>query len=218
MKKSWMGPAMTGLIVLAVAGVIFLNLEPGKVTRPAPKPAEVAIKAGAEASSPVPIGGAIPERPIGDEVVQNHIRVNAVYASGVSMDGMAPAASGSDLIHLEADIKATADNPNGFAKDEFVPYLEIAYSIVPATGGAAIARGKLTPMVASDGLHYGANIERPKPGDYRLLFDIKPPWVGGLGRHVGAVGGVASWWEPFQAGFAWEVEPATPPTALAGSN
>ncbi len=42
------------------------------------------------------------------------------------------------MIHLEADIKATEDNPNGFAKDEFVPYLKVAYAIVPASGGTAI--------------------------------------------------------------------------------
>jgi len=211
LNKSWIGPGVTGLIVLGVVGVLLLNLEPGKVSRPSPEKST----APQADSNPKPVTQAIPERPIGDEVIQNHIRVNAVYASGVTMDGMAASPSGSDLIHLEADVKSTEDNPNGFAKDEFVPYLKITYSIVPASGRTAVAEGELFPMVASDGLHYGANIDRPRPGDYRLIYNIQPP---AMGRHVGAVGGVAAWWAPFQARFDWTVEPLAPPTTVAGSN
>ncbi len=217
MNKSWLGPAVTGLIVLGVVGVLLLNLEPGKVAKPDP-PKVAPPDTKADPQGPAPLMAAIPERPIGEEVVKNHVRVNAVHASGVSMDGMSGPPSGSDLIHLEADVKATEDNPNGFAKDEFVPYLKINYSIVPASGGSAVDKGELFPMVASDGLHYGANIVRPRPGDYRLIYDIQPPSVNGLGRHVGAVGGVAGWWGPFQASFEWTVEPPVPPTAVAGSN
>ena len=69
-----------------------------------------------------------------------------------------------DLIHLEADVQATEGNPNGFAKDEFVPYLKISYTISPAGGGPPVHQGELIPMVARDGLHYGANIAMPGPG------------------------------------------------------
>ena len=125
----------------------------------------------------------------------------------------APSTGATDLIHLEADVKATQDNPNGFAKDEFVPYLKIAYSVVPAKGGSAIEKGELSPMVAWDGLHYGANILMPKPGDYRLIYEIEPPSAGGLGRHSDPATGVDPWWKPFQAVFSWTVEPNTPAVA-----
>jgi hypothetical protein len=148
------------------------------------------------------------EHIIGDPFEKNHIQIVAVWLSAVKMEGMsATSASAADLIHLEADVKAMQDNPNGFAKDEFVPYLKIAYSIVPAKGGPAIDKGELFPMIARDGLHYGANILMPKAGDYRLLYDIEPPSAGGLGRHSDPATGVDPWWKPFQAVFLWTIEP-----------
>jgi hypothetical protein len=113
-----------------------------------------------------------------------------------------------DVIHLEADIRATADNPNGFAKDEFVPYMKVRYEVVDAKSGKSLQGGDLLPMVAADGLHYGANIVKPAPGTCRLVYRIEPPSAGGLGRHVDAATGVAAWWEPFEATFDWEVEAA----------
>ena len=71
------------------------------------------------------------EYPIGDEVERNQMRIAAVWLPPVQMEGMADPAS-SDLIHLEADIHATEGNRNGFPKDEFVPYLMVHYTIVPA--------------------------------------------------------------------------------------
>ena len=145
-------------------------------------------------------------------MTRNHVQVAAVWLAGVSMEGMS---ASSDVIHLEADVKSTEDNPNGFAKDEFVPYLKVKYALADASGGAAIDSGEMAPMIASDGLHYGASIAMPKPGRYRLTYHVEPPSAGGLGRHVGA-GGVAPWWEPFDASFDWTVEPTTSP-ALAGN-
>ena len=82
------------------------------------------------------------------------------------MEGMAGAVL--RLIHLEADIHATEGNRNGFAKDEFVPYLVVHYTIVPIDRRMTKPErradpGKLMPMVARDGLHYGATIEMPGP-------------------------------------------------------
>ncbi len=65
-------------------------------------------------------------------------------------------------------------------------------------------------MIASDGLHYGANMAMPKPGALQADLRDRPPSAGGLGRHVGA-GGVAPWWEPFEAAFDWTVEPPRRP-------
>ena len=113
--------------------------------------------------------------------------------------------AGSDIIHLEADVKATEGNPQGFALGEFVPYLKIFYEI-KAANGEAIHKGELLPMIASDGLHYGASVAMPKAGDFTLSYVIQPPSAGGLGRHSDPITGVASWWEPFTATFDWEYE------------
>ncbi len=116
------------------------------------------------------------------------------------MEGMPamPAATGSEVIHLEADIKATEGNPHGFAKDEFVPYLKVHYTITPTTssGGAGVPmrEGDMIPMVARDGLHYGASVPMPTAGSYRLTYRVEPPSAGGLGRHSDPATGVAPWW------------------------
>jgi periplasmic iron binding protein len=127
------------------------------------------------------------------------------------MEGMDDPIS-SNLIHLEADVHATEGNPNGFAKDEFIPYLVVDYTIAPAdgkgvSGAAKTIHDKMMPMVARDGLHYGATIEIPSAGHYKLTYAFKPPSAGGLGRHVDAATGVAPWWKPFEVAFDWDFQP-----------
>ena len=63
------------------------------------------------------------EYPIGKPQIQNGFEVNAVYLQPVKMepDGMMRKAEESD-IHLEADIRAVAKNPNGFAEGEWIAY------------------------------------------------------------------------------------------------
>jgi uncharacterized protein involved in high-affinity Fe2+ transport len=194
MNRSWVGPLVTALIVVGVAAIFLLNREPA-ISPSVEKPA---------ASVP-PKGGTNREHPIGDEVVKNHIQVAAVWLNSVGMAGM-PEPS-NDVIHVEADIRATADNPNGFAKDEFVPYLKVKYNLVDVKSGKSLQSGEFVPMVANDGLHYGANIIKPAPGTYRLDYMIDPPSAGGLGRHSDPATGVAPWWEPFTASFDWVMEP-----------
>ena len=84
------------------------------------------------------------------------------------------------MIHLEADIHATEGNRNGFAKDEFIPYLIVDYTIVAVDGKAGSKpippiKDRMIPMVARDGLHYGATIEMPGSGHFKLTYAIKPP-------------------------------------------
>ncbi len=148
------------------------------------------------------------EYPIGDEFLKNEMLIKAVWLPPVQMEGMEDPTS-SNLIHLEADIHATEGNNNGFAKDEFVPYLVIHYTIVPIdekTHSKTVVpiSGKLMPMVARDGLHYGATIEMPRSGHYKLTYAIEPPAAGGLGRHVDAATGVEPWWKPFEVSFDWD--------------
>jgi periplasmic iron binding protein len=201
LSSAKVGTAVTLLIVAGVGAIFLLNREP---TQAPPRPTHL-----------VPPRPGSLEHPIGDDVVKHHINIAAVWLPAVGMAGMPEPLS--DVIHLEADIHATADNPNGFAKDEFVPYLKIKYELSDAKGGKPLQAGDLMPMVASDGLHYGANIAKPGPGSYRLVYKIEPPSAGGLGRHVDAATGVAAWWEPFEVGFDWTME-AERPQAVAGTS
>jgi uncharacterized protein involved in high-affinity Fe2+ transport len=194
MSRARVGPIVTIVIVAGVALILLLNREPSR-TAPVPAPASPGV--------PADQTGGI-ETPIGDDVIKNHMVIAAVWLPSVAMAGMPDPSD--DVIHIEADIHATADNPNGFAKDEFVPYMKVHYEIVPAGGGKPLQSGEFVPMVAADGLHYGANVLKPPPGHYRLVYKIDPP---ALGRHVGA-GGVAPWWEPFEASFDWTMEPPRP--------
>lgn len=144
------------------------------------------------------------EYPIGMPNVLNGMEVAAVYLQPIEMDppGMMRLAQESD-IHLEADIHASADNPNGFAEDDWLPALAIQYSIVKE-GDSQIIAGHMMPMVASDGPHYGDNVKLSGPGNYRLTLRIAPP-VGeaahDFGRHVDPETGVGPWFEPFELTF-----------------
>jgi len=218
MRGQWARPFITAMIVGGVALIVVLNLDlrPSSSTPPLQKPPTV------DASSPPPPAAraALPagfrEYPIGDEVVKNALQVAAVWLPSVQMEGMGSLAD-RDVIHLEADVRATEGNPNGFAKDEFVPYLKITYTISPAGGGPPVHQGELIPMVARDGLHYGANIVMPRAGSYRLTYQVAPPTAGGLGRHSDPATGVAPWWQPFEAVFDWEF-PGLPQAGTTASN
>ncbi|HEY2156409.1 MAG TPA: iron transporter [Isosphaeraceae bacterium] len=192
MSRARVGPIVTIVIVAGVALILLLNREPSRT------PAQGSASAPRDVPAD-PVGGE--ETPIGEDVIKNHMLVAAVWLPSVAMAGMPDPSD--DVIHLEADIHAMADNPNGFAKDEFIPYMKVRYEILPAEGGKPLQFGDFLPMVAADGLHYGANVLKPPPGHYRLIYKIDPP---ALGRHVGA-GGVAPWWEPFEASFDWTMEP-----------
>ncbi len=196
MSRAKVGPIVTILIVAGVALILLINREPSRSPSPAPTPKPIDGPMAA-----VVVG----EHPIGDDVVKNHMVIAAVWLPSVGMAGMP--APPDDVIHIEADIHATADNPNGFAKDEFVPYLKIRYELTDPATGKPLQSGDLMPMVASDGLHYGANIAKPAPGTYKLVYKIEPPSAGGLGRHSDPATGVAPWWEPFDTSFEWEMEP-----------
>jgi len=211
----WAGPLIAILIVGGVAAILVSNIEPRRTPG-------VAIDANLTTTAQAPPApgpaksvntGAFREYPIGEEhpEVLRHLRVAAVWLPSVEWDGQ-KAVAGTDVIHLEADVKATENNPNGFAKNEFIPYLKIAYKIEPAGGGPALA-GDLLPMVAADGLHYGASVRMTKAGKYRLTYAVEPPSAGGLGRHSDPITGVAAWWTPFVAAYDWDYEPPAPPVA-----
>jgi uncharacterized protein involved in high-affinity Fe2+ transport len=143
------------------------------------------------------------EYPIGKPVVENGFEVSVVYLQPIDMEpaGMTHPATEADL-HLEADIQAVSGNPNGFAEGDWMPYLQIHYRLVKS-GETAEVVGRLIPMVASDGPHYGDNVKLPGPGKYHLTLNIAAPdaeRTNPFGRHVDRETGVAPWFQPFEVG------------------
>ncbi len=139
------------------------------------------------------------EYPIGAPQSLNGMEIGAVYLQPVTMEpaGMMPEPAASD-IHLEADIHAVANNPNGFAEGDWMPYLVIRYQVTKE--GGKTVEGDLMPMVASDGPHYGDNVKLAGPGRYTVKFDIAPPTANPMyhfGRHTDRLTGVGAWFKPF---------------------
>lgn len=144
------------------------------------------------------------EYPIGEPAERNGLEVAAVYLQPVQMEpaGMMAAASESD-IHLEADIHATADNKNGLPEGAWAPYLNISY-VLRKEGSDQVHKGKLMPMVANDGPHYGDNLKLEGPGKYALTFIVGSPEAdkaNHFGRHVDKETGVAPWFDTFQVDY-----------------
>ncbi len=103
------------------------------------------------------------EYPIGTPHNVAGMEVAAVYLQPIEMEpeGMMRKASESD-IHLEADIHALANNPNGFPEGFWMPYLVVNFELTKQGSNEKIS-GELMPMVASDGPHYGDNEPVEKP-------------------------------------------------------
>lgn len=114
------------------------------------------------------------EYPIGVPQNKAGMEIAAVYLQPVEMepDGMMRKASESD-IHIEADIHALANNPNGFEEGAWIPYLVIKYE-VSKIGSDFRITGEFMPMVANDGPHYGDNIKLAGPGKYKVKYSILP--------------------------------------------
>lgn len=148
------------------------------------------------------------EYPIGIPQNLAGMEVAAVYLQPIDMEpeGHMRKASETD-IHLEADIHALANNPNGFPEGFWVPHLLVKYELVKQGTGEVI-KGDMMPMVASDGPHYGDNVKLKGPGRYKLKFTIYPPNArenpaGNMfGRHTDRATGVRPWFKPVEAG--WE--------------
>lgn len=133
----------------------------------------------------------------GEPLLKNGLIISAVYLQPVHMAPMLPGmdAAAAD-VHLEADIHADKDNPQGFNPGSWMPYLTISYHITKK-GSDWGAFGEFMPMVANDGPHYGANVKLDGPGKYHLTYRILPPPYAGFFRHTDKETGVAKWWKPF---------------------
>lgn len=144
------------------------------------------------------------EYPIGTPQNVAGLEVAAVYLQPIDMepDGHMRKASESD-IHIEADIHALANNPNGFPEGAWVPYLLVRFEVTKLGSGEVI-KGDMMPMVASDGPHYGDNIKLAGPGKYRVKFTVMAPNAPEnpmgmhFGRHTDRATGVRPWFKPVQ--------------------
>lgn len=150
----------------------------------------------------VAIGAQAGEYQAGEPKTLNGLEIAAVYLQPIVMEpaGMMNPAAETD-VHLEADIHALADNPNGLPEGAWVPYLTISYELQKA-GSDEVIRGDFMPMVASDGPHYGENVKMQGPGEYELSLTIAPPGDA-FGRHVDDETGVAPWFAPFTVDYAF---------------
>ncbi|TBW57611.1 hypothetical protein EZI54_06095 [Marinobacter halodurans] len=138
------------------------------------------------------------EYPIGKPQQKNGMEVGAVYLQPVTMEPAGQKPADQADVHLEADIMALEDNPNGFAPGAWIPYLTVDYSL-QRKGSDKTISGTFVPMIASDGTHYGANVKLDGPGKYHLEYTIHPPTYNGqpFMRHVDRETGVGAWFEPF---------------------
>jgi len=84
------------------------------------------VAIGFAAGFTVPDAAIAIEYPAGEPQIVAGMEIAAVYLQPIEMEPpamMRPA--GEADIYLEADIRATADNENGFSEGDWVPYLEI---------------------------------------------------------------------------------------------
>jgi hypothetical protein len=143
---------------------------------------------------------------VGGPVKEQDMEIVANYLIGVEMAPMGEMAmqhGGGDMIHLEADIHATADNPYGYADGAWIPYLTVSYAL-KKDGTDWTAAGKLVPMTAKDGPHYANNVMMNGPGQYHVTYQIEPPASGAFGRHIDKETGVPDWWKPITVSFTFK--------------
>lgn len=148
------------------------------------------------------------EYPIGAPQQMHGMEIAAVYLQAVEMEpeGHMRKAAESD-VHLEADIHAMANNPNGFKEGDWIPYLMVRYELTKLPSGEVI-QGDMMPMVANDGSHYGDNVKLKGPGKYKVRFIVLPPNArdnpqgNHFGRHTDRLTGVRPWFKPFE--MEWE--------------
>lgn len=120
--------------------------------------------------------GGFLEYSIGEEEQLGFLSVSASYFHAVDMQsGEKNIQSASDFtMFLKADIIAL-ENDLGYIVDQFVPSLTVGYEILEQSSASVLSKGRLLPMNAADGPHYGSNINLSKSGTYTLRFIIHSP-------------------------------------------
>ncbi|MGP1495185.1 MAG: iron transporter [Treponema sp.] len=144
---------------------------------------------------------------IGDEQEVGFLNVAGVYFQPVDMAGNGAVYNAADYaFHIEADISA-GENDLGYGVGDFVPYLTVDYEIKSNATGKVAASGTFMNMNASDGPHYGANIEPIPNGSYTVTFKIHSPEEQGYLLHTdkttGVSGTFANYWTKKTLDVVW---------------
>jgi len=145
----------------------------------------------------LPVPALAAEHSMGAPLVVDNLILHPVYLQSVAMAPVMPGLNKNTNIHLEIDIHADKGNPHGFQPGEWIPYLTVSYELTKQ-GSSWSTFGPLMPMVASDGPHYGANVELDGPGKYTASFKVLPPPYKAFYRHTTKDTGVPPWWNPIQ--------------------
>jgi uncharacterized protein involved in high-affinity Fe2+ transport len=140
---------------------------------------------------------------VGGPVHKNDMEIVANYLVGIEMaPKMEDMPQGPDVIHLEADVHATADNVYGYPDGAWIAYLTINYTLTKQ-GSDWKTSGSLKPMTAKDGPHYADNVKMGGPGTYTVTYSFTPPEANGFYRHIDKETGVPAWWNPFSESFTF---------------
>jgi periplasmic iron binding protein len=140
---------------------------------------------------------------VGGPVHKNDMEIVANYLVGIEMAPMMKdMLEGPDVIHLEADVHATADNVYGYPDGAWIAYLTINYTVTKQ-GSDWKASGTLKPMTAKDGPHYAENVKMSGSGTYTVTYSFAPPEANGFYRHIDKETGVSAWWKPFSESFTF---------------
>jgi uncharacterized protein involved in high-affinity Fe2+ transport len=143
------------------------------------------------------------EFPIGGPVQAHDMEIAVNYLIGIDMAPMTPGmAMGADVIHLETDVHATADNNWGFPDGAWIPYLKIDWTLAK-DGSDWHAQGVMLPMTAKDGPHYADNVKMDGPGHYTVALTYTGPEANGFYHHTDKETGVPGWWAPFTEKFGF---------------
>ena len=153
------------------------------------------------------------------QVDENHsdqevgpLTVNAVYFQPIDMEPSGMGLKAADAsFHLEADIHANEKGTElGYGKGDFVPDLTVNYEIINNANNETVGSGTFMQMNASDGPHYGANVNLDEAGSYKLVLKIESPEKKGWMLHVDPETGVKGrfWTEPLEVTFPeWNYTP-----------
>jgi uncharacterized protein involved in high-affinity Fe2+ transport len=167
------------------------------------------VKTACVAAAALMLSGAAgaAERPIG-EVEKSGMKIAAIYHQGIAIEPKNEVYGPDNAdIYLQADVHALKNNPNGFGKGEWLPYVTASY-VVTKPGSDFKALGPLPPMTSVTGPHYGRNINLAGPGTYHVAITLKAPVHNNFYRHTDKETGVSQWWEPITQEWDFKFEGA----------
>ncbi|GBQ30082.1 iron transporter [Gluconacetobacter azotocaptans] len=143
------------------------------------------------------------EYPIGGPVQAHDMEIAASYLVGIDLAPMpADMPMGPDVIHLETDVHATADNVWGYPDGAWIPYLTIEYTL-SKVGTDWKVSGTMRAMTAKDGPHYANNVKMDGPGNYTVELRYNSPEKNGFLHHVDTETGTPGFWDTITEKFTF---------------